>query len=59
VQVKVSNGFALIQNINQFWTLVGALIGEALYSLPYSDRLPRMISSGCFGSVRVGNSRVQ
>jgi len=27
---------------NQFWKLVGALIGEDLYSLPYADRLPRL-----------------
>jgi len=29
---------------NQFWKLVGALIGEGLYSLPYADRLPRLLA---------------
>ena len=29
---------------NQFWKLVGALIGEDLYSLPYDDRLPRLLA---------------
>ncbi len=29
---------------NQFWKLVGALIGEDLYSLPYADRLPRLLA---------------
>jgi hypoxanthine-DNA glycosylase len=29
---------------NQFWKLVGALIGEELYSLPYADRLPRLLA---------------
>ena len=27
---------------NQFWKLVGALVDEDLYSLPYADRLPRL-----------------
>jgi hypoxanthine-DNA glycosylase len=29
---------------NQFWKLVGALIGEDLYSLPYGERLPRLLA---------------
>jgi hypoxanthine-DNA glycosylase len=29
---------------NQFWKLVGALIGEDLYALPYADRLPRLLA---------------
>jgi len=29
---------------NQFWKLVGALIGEDLYSLPYADRLPGLLA---------------
>jgi hypoxanthine-DNA glycosylase len=29
---------------NQFWKLVGALVGEDLYSLPYNDRLPRLLA---------------
>lgn len=29
---------------NQFWKLVGTLIGEDLYSLPYEDRLPRLLA---------------
>jgi hypoxanthine-DNA glycosylase len=29
---------------NQFWKLVGALVGEDLYSLPYADRLPRLLA---------------
>ncbi|WP_051109866.1 DNA-deoxyinosine glycosylase [Massilia niastensis] len=29
---------------NQFWKLVGALVGEDLYSLPYAERLPRLIA---------------
>jgi hypoxanthine-DNA glycosylase len=29
---------------NQFWKLVGALIGEDLYSLPYGERLPRLLT---------------
>src|SRR6185312_9440145 len=28
---------------NQFWKLVGALVGEDLYSLPYDERLPRLL----------------
>ena len=28
---------------NQFWRLVGALVGEDLYSLPYAERLPRLL----------------
>jgi hypoxanthine-DNA glycosylase len=31
------------QNINQFWKLVGALVEEDLYSLPYDERLPRLL----------------
>jgi len=27
---------------NQFWKLVGALVGEDLYALPYAERLPRL-----------------
>lgn len=27
---------------NQFWKLVGALVDEDLYALPYADRLPRL-----------------
>jgi hypoxanthine-DNA glycosylase len=29
---------------NQFWKLVGALIGEDLYALPYAARLPRLLA---------------
>ena len=29
---------------NQFWKLVGALVGEDLYGLPYDDRLPRLLA---------------
>lgn len=29
---------------NQFWRLVGALVGEDLYSLPYTERLPRLLA---------------
>jgi hypoxanthine-DNA glycosylase len=29
---------------NQFWKLVGTLVGEDLYSLPYADRLPRLLA---------------
>jgi len=29
---------------NGFWRLVGALVGEDLYSLPYADRLPRLLA---------------
>jgi hypoxanthine-DNA glycosylase len=29
---------------NQFWKLVGALVGEDLYGLPYADRLPRLLA---------------
>jgi hypoxanthine-DNA glycosylase len=29
---------------NQFWKLVGALVGEDLYALPYVDRLPRLLA---------------
>jgi hypoxanthine-DNA glycosylase len=32
------------QNINQFWKLVGALVGEDLASLPYDERLPRLLA---------------
>jgi hypoxanthine-DNA glycosylase len=29
---------------NQFWKLVGALVGENLYDLPYDERLPRLLA---------------
>ena len=29
---------------NQFWKLVGALIGDDLYGLPYDERLPRLLA---------------
>jgi len=29
---------------NQFWKLVGALVSEDLYSLPYAERLPRLLA---------------
>jgi hypoxanthine-DNA glycosylase len=29
---------------NQFWKLVGALVGEDLYPLPYDERLPRVLA---------------
>jgi len=29
---------------NQFWKLVGALVNEDLYSLPYDQRLPRLLA---------------
>ncbi|HEX8787068.1 MAG TPA: DNA-deoxyinosine glycosylase [Telluria sp.] len=29
---------------NQFWKLVGALVEEDLYSLPYDERLPRLLA---------------
>jgi len=29
---------------NQFWKLVGALVGEDLYRLPYNERLPRLLA---------------
>ena len=29
---------------NQFWKLVGALVGENLYGLPYNERLPRLLA---------------
>lgn len=35
---------SLINPRNQFWKLVGALVGEDLYSLPYADRLPRLVA---------------
>jgi hypoxanthine-DNA glycosylase len=28
---------------NQFWKLVGALVDEDLYALPYAERLPRLL----------------
>lgn len=31
---------------NQFWKLVGALVGEDLYCLPYAERLPRLLAHG-------------
>jgi hypoxanthine-DNA glycosylase len=31
---------------NQFWKLVGALVGEDLYALPYEQRLPRLLAHG-------------
>jgi len=33
---------------NQFWKLVGALVDEDLYGLPYAERLPRL-RAHCFG----------
>ena len=29
---------------NQFWKLVGALVGEDLYNMPYDERLPRLLA---------------
>jgi hypoxanthine-DNA glycosylase len=29
---------------NQFWKLVGALVDEDLYALPYAERLPRLLA---------------
>lgn len=29
---------------NQFWKLVGALVNEDLYNLPYDERLPRLLA---------------
>ena len=29
---------------NQFWKLVGALVGEDLHALPYAARLPRLLA---------------
>jgi hypoxanthine-DNA glycosylase len=29
---------------NQFWKLVGALLDEDLYALPYDERLPRLLA---------------
>jgi hypoxanthine-DNA glycosylase len=29
---------------NQFWKLVGALVNEDLYGLPYDERLPRLVA---------------
>lgn len=29
---------------NQFWKLVGALVEEDLYNLPYDERLPRLLA---------------
>lgn len=29
---------------NGFWKLVGALVGEGLYGLPYDERLPRLLA---------------
>jgi hypothetical protein len=29
---------------NQFWKLVGELVGEDLYSCPYDERLPRLLA---------------
>jgi len=29
---------------NQFWKLVGALVDEDLYGLPYDERLPRLLA---------------
>ncbi|MFC5551713.1 DNA-deoxyinosine glycosylase [Massilia aerilata] len=29
---------------NQFWKLVGELVGEDLYNLPYNERLPRLLA---------------
>ncbi|THC42835.1 DNA-deoxyinosine glycosylase [Massilia sp. Mn16-1_5] len=31
---------------NQFWKLVGALVGEDLTALPYAERLPRLLAHG-------------
>lgn len=31
---------------NQFWKLVGALVGEDLYGLSYAERLPRLLAHG-------------
>jgi hypoxanthine-DNA glycosylase len=31
---------------NQFWKLVGALVDEDLYALPYEQRLPRLLAHG-------------
>ena len=35
---------SLINPRNQFWKLVGALVGEDLYGLPYAERLPRLLA---------------
>ena len=35
---------SLINPRNQFWKLVGALVDEDLYSLPYDERLPRLLA---------------
>lgn len=35
---------SLINPRNQFWKLVGALVGEDLYGLPYDERLPRLLA---------------
>jgi hypoxanthine-DNA glycosylase len=29
---------------NQFWKLVGELVNEDLYNLPYDERLPRLLA---------------
>ena len=31
---------------NQFWRLMSALVGEELASLPYAERLPRLLAHG-------------
>ena len=31
---------------NQFWKLVGALVDEELYAMPYAERLPRLLAHG-------------
>jgi hypoxanthine-DNA glycosylase len=35
---------SFIKSRNQFWKLVGALVGEDLYALPYAERLPRLLA---------------
>jgi hypoxanthine-DNA glycosylase len=35
---------SLINPRNQFWKLVGALVEEDLYGMPYDERLPRLLA---------------
>ncbi|MCK2125050.1 DNA-deoxyinosine glycosylase, partial [Pseudomonas sp. PNPG3] len=31
---------------NQFWRLISAVVGEDLATLPYAERLPRLLAHG-------------
>lgn len=40
---RVEHFPSFINPRNQFWKLVGTLVGEDLYHLPYDERLPRLL----------------